>query len=76
MNNSFQEEVFSKGLNIDLWRKLIRYAKPYRNKLIMLSVFMAMLAGIDAVIPLMQRYAIDNFIVVHNTSGTVLFFVS
>lgn len=75
MNNSFQEEVFSKGLNIDLWRKLIRYAKPYRNKLIMLSVFMAMLAGIDAVIPLMQRYAIDNFIVVHNTSGTVLFFV-
>lgn len=74
-NNTFQEEVFSKGINIDLWKKLLRYAKPYTRELILLSIFMAMLAGFDAIIPLMQRYAIDNFIVVHSTSGTVVFFI-
>lgn len=76
MNDTFQEEVFSKGVNIDLWKKLLRYAIPYKNKLIMLTVFMAMLAGFDAVIPLMQRYAIDNFIVMHTTSGTIMFFAA
>lgn len=75
MSNTFQEEVFSKGFNIELWKKLLRYAKPYKKKLIELSIFMAIIAGFDAIIPLMQRYAIDNFIVVRSTSGTILFFV-
>jgi len=72
-NNTFQEEVFSKGVNIDLWKKLLKYAKPYTKELILLSFFMAMLAAFDAIIPLMQRYAIDNFIVVHSTSGAAVF---
>ncbi|HZK28280.1 MAG TPA: ABC transporter ATP-binding protein [Thermoclostridium sp.] len=74
-NNTFQEEVFSKGFNMALWRKMLKYAKPYKNKLIVLSLFMAMLAGFDAVIPLMQRYAIDNFIVMGSTTGTTIFFI-
>lgn len=75
MNNAFQEEVFSKGFNIELWKKLLKYAKPYKKKLIELSIFMAVIAGFDALIPLMQRYAIDNFIVKRSTSGTVWFFI-
>jgi len=74
--NTFQEEVFSRGINIDLWKKLLRYAKPYRNKLIVLALFMAILAGFDALIPLMQRYAIDNFVVARTTAGTVIFFIT
>lgn len=73
MDNTFQEEVFSKGFNLALWKKLIHYAKPYRGRLIGLSLFMATLAGGDAVLPLMQSYAIDNFIMKHNTAGTVIF---
>ncbi len=73
--DAFQEEVFSKGFNLKLWRKFLRYAKPYKKRLIGLSIYMAMLAGFDAAIPLMQRYAIDNYIIVHNTQGTVSFFV-
>lgn len=72
--NTFQEEVFSKGVNIDLWKKLLRYAKPYKKEFILLCAFMAMLAGLDAATPLIQRYAIDNFIVARSTSGMVLFF--
>lgn len=75
MDNTFQEEVFSKGFNLELWKKLIHYAKPYRGRLIVLSLFMAALAGGDAVIPLLQRYAIDNFIMKHNVQGTVVFYV-
>lgn len=75
MDNTFQEEVFSKGFNLALWKKLLHYARPYRGRLIVLSLFMAALAGGDAVIPLLQRYAIDNFIMEHNVQGTVMFYV-
>lgn len=74
MENQFQEEVFSKGFNLALWKKLIRYTKPYRGRLVVLSLFMAIIAGVDAAIPLMQRYAIDHFIMQHNTQGTILFY--
>lgn len=75
MDNKFQEEVFSKGFNLALWKKLIHYAKPYRKRLIILSLFMAALAGCDAVIPLLQSYAIDNFIIKQSIEGTILFYV-
>jgi ATP-binding cassette subfamily B protein len=42
--DKFQEEVFSKGFNIKLWKKLIRYTKPYKNRLIVLSIYMSILA--------------------------------
>jgi len=73
--DKFQEEVFSKGFKLDLWKKLIRYAKPYKNRLIVLSIYMAILAVFDAVIPLMQRYAIDNYIITKNTRGLLAFFI-
>ena len=73
--DSFQEEVFSKGFNIELWKKFIHYAKPYKNRLIILSIYMAILAVFDALIPLMQRHAIDNYIVVKNTRGLLAFFI-
>ncbi len=72
--NGFQEEVFSKGFNIQLWKKLLRYAKTYKGRLFFLSLIMGMLAGIDVIIPLLQGYAIDNFIMPGTTSGTVWFF--
>jgi ATP-binding cassette subfamily B protein len=73
--DKFQEEVFSKGFNIKLWKKLIRYTKPYKNRLIVLSIYMSILAVFDAVIPLMQRYAIDNYIIVKSTRGTAPFYI-
>ncbi len=73
--DTFQEEVFSKGFNRDLWKKLIRFAKPYKSRLMILGLYMATLAGFDAAIPLLHRYAIDNFIIVKSTRGTILFFV-
>ena len=75
MENTFQEEVFSKGFNLELWKKLIHYTKPYKGKLVALSLYMAIVAGFDAAIPLMQKYAIDNFIITKTGAGTTLFFV-
>ena len=72
--NGFQEEVFSKGFNLELWKKFIRYAKPYKGKLAFLSLLMGMLAGFDALTPLLQGYAIDNFIMLRTTNGTFAFF--
>lgn len=72
--NGFQEEVFSKGFNIELWKKFIRYTKPYKGKLAFLSLLMGILAGFDVLIPILQGYAIDNFIMLRTTRGTAAFF--
>ena len=43
------------------------------GRLVVLTLFAAALAAADALIPLMQRYAIDNFIIKQNIEGTILF---
>lgn len=72
--DGFQEEVFSKGFNLELWKKFIHYAKPYKGRLIILSLIMGVLAGFDALMPILQGYAIDNFIILKTTQGTIQFF--
>jgi len=59
----FQEEEYSKKVDFTLWKQLLAYAKPYKGQLAFL-VFVNVLAGvIDVLFPMMNRYAIDNFIV-------------
>ena len=43
--------------------KILHYTKPYRKYMLILMAVMAGTGGIDAVFPLMNRYAVDHFIV-------------
>ena len=74
MIHNFQEKYFPKALTGPL-EKADPLCKPYRGRLVVLSLFMATLAGGDALIPILQKYAIDNFIMKHDTQGTVLFYI-
>lgn len=67
------EAVFTKRLDIGLWRKLAGYLKPYRRELAGLALVMICAAGIDALIPIMTRNAIDNYVVPGNLEGLRLF---
>ncbi|WP_204487955.1 ABC transporter ATP-binding protein [Caldicoprobacter guelmensis] len=58
---------------MELWKKLIRYARPYRKDLLLLAATMAISGGIDAIFPLMNRYAVDNFIVPGKLGGLWIF---
>ena len=60
--NALMEEDYKKKFDIQLWRKLAKYLKPFKKQFIMLGVFMVLIGVVEATFPLMTRYAIDNFI--------------
>ncbi len=68
-----QEQEYNKKIDFSLWKKLFRYLKPYKKLLILLGIVMIGVAGVDVVLPMMNRYAIDNFVVPGNTDGLVGF---
>ncbi|MBM7582353.1 ATP-binding cassette subfamily B protein [Caldicoprobacter guelmensis] len=71
--SAYQEQEYTQPFNMELWKKLIRYARPYRKDLLLLAATMAISGGIDAIFPLMNRYAVDNFIVPGKLGGLWIF---
>ena len=74
--NTYEEKEYTKRFDFKLWGKLAKHLKPYRKKMILLAVFMISLAGVDALFPLMSKYAVDNFIIPRSTSGLRMFALS
>ena len=72
---SFQEEDYTKRFDASLWIKLLKIAKPFHKNLWCIVLMMAMSAMIDVALPMMNAYAIDNFIAKHVSDGLVLFSV-
>ncbi|MFO7294638.1 MAG: ABC transporter ATP-binding protein [Clostridia bacterium] len=71
--NAYEEQEYTQSFNIDLWKKLISYARAYRKDLLLLALVMVVSGGIDAVFPLMNRYAVDHFIVPGELAGLWIF---
>lgn len=57
-----EEKDYSEHFDASLWRRLLRHAKPFHRHLVCTAALMGVSALIDAVFPLMTRYAIDHFI--------------
>ncbi|MBU3158803.1 ABC transporter ATP-binding protein/permease [Clostridium frigoris] len=62
-------------IDIGIWRKLFKYLSEFKNGLIFLAFLMVGVAGIDVVMPLLTKYAIDNFIVAKTVDGLPIFAV-
>ncbi|MBU3112877.1 ABC transporter ATP-binding protein [Clostridium lacusfryxellense] len=60
-------------IDIGIWKKLFKYLSEFKNGLMFLAFLMVGVAGIDVVMPLLTRYAIDNFIVKKTTDGLIVF---
>lgn len=67
--NYYEEDLDYKSFNIKPWLKLGRFFLPYNKKIVGIVVFMLITALMDLSIPLFQKYAVDNFIVVKTTEG-------
>ncbi|MBN1948793.1 MAG: ABC transporter ATP-binding protein [Candidatus Cloacimonetes bacterium] len=67
--NAFEEQDYHKRFDRQLWRKMLIFIRPFRQRLLILGMFMLALAGVDAVFPLMSKYAVDHFIVPGNLEG-------
>lgn len=59
---AFQEEDYTKRFDLSLWKKLLRVAKPFHKRLLMVVVFMVITAGVDVALPMMNAYAIDHYV--------------
>lgn len=60
-------------IDIGIWRKLFKYLSEFKKGLIFLAFLMICVAGVDAVMPLLTRYAIDNFIANKTSKGIEIF---
>jgi len=69
----YKEQEYTKRFDFSLWKKLSQFIKPYKKRLLILAFFMLSLAGVDVILPLMSKYAIDHFVVAQNTDGIVVF---
>ncbi|KPU45117.1 putative ABC transporter ATP-binding protein [Oxobacter pfennigii] len=65
----YDEEDFSKGFDLTLWKKLLKYAKPYKSWMILLAAILIGSGIVDAAFTMMSKYAIDKFIVPGNLEG-------
>ena len=65
----YEEKEYTKRFDLDLWRKLFPYAKAYKKLFGTLAIVMIAVAGVDAVFPLMSKYAVDHFIIPQTLEG-------
>jgi ATP-binding cassette subfamily B protein len=71
--SAFQEESYNKHFDWSLWKKLVRYVKPYRKLMMLLILVMVGVGCIEATFPMMTKYAVDNFIVKKTLDGIGIF---
>lgn len=67
--NAYQEEEYNKRFDLGLWKRIFKFTLPHWKTLFWLIVSVAITSGIDIVVPLMSRTAIDKFITPGTTEG-------
>ena len=66
----FQEEQdYNKRFDLNLWKRLFYYARPFYKYLVGVALCMMCSALMDTVFPLMNRYAIDTFVTQGSLDG-------
>ena len=64
------EEIdHNEKINFSFWKNFLIYAKPYKKYFLFLALVMIGVAIIDAIFPLMNKKAIDSFVVNKTTVG-------
>ena len=70
---AYEEKEYTKSFEWKTWRKIFPFLKPYKATMWRILIFNLLCAGVDILLPLFQRYAIDNFIEKDSTEGLVRF---
>ncbi|PKN73822.1 MAG: ABC transporter ATP-binding protein [Candidatus Cloacimonetes bacterium HGW-Cloacimonetes-3] len=73
MNQQYQEKEFTKNLDPKLWLAVLKQAMPYKHTMLWIAGLMTFMAGLDSILPLFTKYAIDNMIIPKSFDGILLF---
>ncbi|MCT4564722.1 MAG: ABC transporter ATP-binding protein/permease [Maledivibacter sp.] len=67
--SGIKEQDYNKGFDLNVWKKLLQFTKPYKKNMGLIGVMMTILAAVDVAFPMLTKYAIDNFIVPQKLEG-------
>ncbi|MBE7017052.1 MAG: ABC transporter ATP-binding protein [Ruminococcaceae bacterium] len=56
-------------IDFKVWKRIVPFFAPHKNKFIFIALMMLFSAVVDAVVPLFTRYAVNNFVVTETTKG-------
>ena len=68
---AFDEQDYTKSFDLSIWKRLGPALRPYRLCFVGMFAFNALCAAVDVALPLLQRYAIQNFIEAGTLTGIV-----
>lgn len=58
----YQEQEYNKPFELRIWKKMLPFLRPYYKNLAFVLVTTFMMAGIDIIMPLFQRHAINEYV--------------
>ena len=64
-----KDEIIRDKLNVSVWKNFYKYLKPYKKQFIIIILMMVAVGSLDAMFPLLSKYAIDNFVEKRTTVG-------
>lgn len=68
-----EEQEYTKNFDIRIWKRVLPFLKPFRTTAAVVLIFNLICSLVDIILPLFQRYAIDNFIQKNTLDGIWLF---
>lgn len=71
----YDEHALAAKFDLKEWKRIFPYLKPYKKEIYILIICAVFASFVDAVYPLMTRYAINNFIQPKTLQGIVPFVV-
>ena len=60
-------------IDFKVWKKILPFFAPHKNKLIFIAAMMLFSAIVDAVVPIFTQYAVNNFVMKATTKGMGIF---
>ncbi len=73
MNANIAEKEYDEKLSLSVWRRLLRYLRPYRGRATILICANIGIAIAEIAFPLMIKYAIDDFVRNNTLAGLWIF---
>ncbi len=67
------EQEYDKPFSFDIYRKVFPFMKPHKHHLYWAGGLMVFASCADALVPLFQKYALDQFVTRGSTEGIVVF---
>ena len=58
----YDEQEYSQKFSIRTWKRLLPFVSPYKKAFALMLFFNCLTALMDVLLPLFQRYAVDEFI--------------